>query len=165
LGEFLLKGSAKTVLNVRSFERGSQAIEFFDQYIPRKIAELTHVTICNKLFPIEQASSIESLDQYFEHTETLVKNPEKITQDLLELTSGIDSQQERSEVASQYIDKLKNEPIQELEQFPVYFYKEGIEQVKMHLNFSKTVAYQHWQGNTNYTTMDAIHDALSGQRK
>ena len=164
LGEFIRKESTKIVLNVRSFERGSQAIEFFDQYIPRKSAKLTHVTICNKLFPIKQAFSIESLDHYFEQTETLVRNPEKITQDILELTSGIDSQQERSEVASQYIDKLKNEPILELEQFPVYFYEEGIEQVKMQLNFCKAVAYQHWLGNTNYTTMDAIHDALSGQK-
>jgi hypothetical protein len=165
LGEFIAKGDNKTVLNVRSFERGQQAVEFFDRYISRKTAKLTHVTICNKLFRIDEVSSIASLDHYFEQTETLVRHPERITQELLDLTFGIDNQQERSEIISQFLKKLNNEPIPELEKFPVHFYEEGIDQLKMQLNISKNVAYQHWQGNINYTTMDVIHDAVLGNRK
>ncbi|MCI5194668.1 MAG: hypothetical protein D3919_00260 [Candidatus Electrothrix sp. AW5] len=160
LGELLPKKNG-AILNVRSFERGRQAVEFFDKYIPRDALKLTHVTICNKLFTVKEVSTIKSLHQYFEQTETLVRRPEKLTEDIMELTAGIDDQEERMEAVSQLLDKRDKEPLPELEQFPVYFYEEGIDQLKMQLNISQIVAYEHWQGNTGYTTMDAIHTLMS----
>ncbi|MCW5211719.1 hypothetical protein VU04_02280 [Desulfobulbus sp. TB] len=160
LGELIPRKNG-AVLNVRSFERGYQAVEFFDKYIPRTALKLTGVTICNKLFSVKEVSTIKSLNQYFEQTETLVRRPEKLAEEMMELTSGIDAQEERMEAVSQFLDKRNEEPLPELEQFPVYFYEEGIDQLKMQLNTSQIVAYKHWQGNTDYTTMDAIRSSMS----
>jgi hypothetical protein len=161
LGEFLYKSNNKIVLNVRSFERGGQAVEFFDHYISRKILKITHVTICNRLFSLEEVSSIESLDLYFEESEAEIINPEEFLQKLKAFTSGIDNQLERAKMAVQFVEELNKEPTPELETFPVYLYEDGIVQLEMQLNTSKTVAYQHWQGNTGYTAMDAINDVFS----
>ncbi len=163
LGEFLYKGENKAELNVRSFERGYHAITFFDQYLSRRIAKLTHLTICNRLFHIDEASAIGSLDQYFEETETQVKDPEKMTQELIDITSGIDDQNERLDILNRFVSKFTNEQIPELKKFPVHFYDEGIAQVKLQLDTSKMVAYQHWEGNSAYTSRDAIHDIFSGK--
>ncbi len=160
LGELIPRKNG-AVLNVRSFERGRQAVEFFDKYIPRDALKLTHVTICNKLFSVKEVSTIKSLNQYFEQTETLVRRPEKLVEEMMELTSGIDDQKERTEAVIQFLDKGNEEPLSELEQFPVCFYEEGIDELKMQLNTSQIVAYEHWQGNTGYTTMDAISSFMS----
>ena len=163
LGELIPKKNSAT-LNVRSFERGRQAVEFFDKYIPRDALKLTHVTICNKLFTVKEVSTIKSLHQYFEQTETLVRRPEKFTEDMMELTAGIDDQKERMNVVVNHVlGKDNKESLPELEQFPVYFYEEGIDQLKMQLNISQIVACEHWQGNTGYTTMDAIRSTIMSE--
>ena len=163
LGELIPKKNGAT-LNVRSFERGRQAVEFFDKYIPRDALKLTHVTICNKLFTVKEVSTIKSLHQYFEQTETLVRRPEKFTEDMMELTAGIDDQKERMNVVVNHVlGKDNKESLPELEQFPVYFYEEGIDQLKMQLNISQIVACEHWQGNTGYTTMDAIRSTIMSE--
>jgi hypothetical protein len=160
LGELIPRKNG-AVLNVRSFERGWQAVEFFDKHIPRTALKLTDVTICNKLFSPKESSTIKSLHQYFEQTETLVRRPEELVEEMKELTSEIDAQEERIEAVIQFLDKGDKEPLPELEQFPVYFYEDGIDDLKMQLNTSQIVAYQHWQGNTDYTTMDFIRSFTS----
>src|SRR6266516_3307621 len=49
LGEFVFKSARDVVLNLRSFERATQAIVFFDTYIPRTVARVTAATIANRL--------------------------------------------------------------------------------------------------------------------
>ncbi len=163
LGEFLFKGEKEVMLNLRSFERGYQAVEFFDKYMPRAVAKVTRMTMCTKLFSIEEALSIGSLGQYFKQTQTLVRNPEQMTQELIALASESDDPAQRVAALDQYIEKLEHEPIPELEQFPVHYYEEGIGQLKLQLNLSKMVAFQQWQGNTDYTAMDAVRNVVSGQ--
>ncbi|MBF0290276.1 MAG: hypothetical protein HQM14_20880 [SAR324 cluster bacterium] len=68
------------------------------------------------------------------------------------------------ELADQFINKLKNESIPELEQLPIHYYEEGITQFKLQLGISKQVALQHWKGNTDYNAMDAVHDFVSRGR-
>jgi hypothetical protein len=51
LGSFTWHGEQELRLDVRSFERVIEAIQFFDQKINRKLATVTKLKVVNKLFP------------------------------------------------------------------------------------------------------------------
>jgi hypothetical protein len=65
LGEFVFKGQTDVVLNLRSFERATNALVFFDHHIPRTVARVTAMTVSNRLLSTAEAASLGSLDQYF----------------------------------------------------------------------------------------------------
>ena len=61
------------VLNLRSFERATNALVFFDHHIPRTVARVTAMTVSNRLLSTAEAASLGSLDQYFDHAEVVVR--------------------------------------------------------------------------------------------
>jgi tetratricopeptide (TPR) repeat protein len=91
LGEFVFKGTEEVVLNLRSLERATQAITFFDQHLPRTVARVTEVTISNRLLSVAEASSLRSLDQYFERADVVVKDPESLLQALKGMALRVDA--------------------------------------------------------------------------
>jgi hypothetical protein len=161
IGEFILKGDKKIVLNLRSFERAIEALVFFDRYIPRTTARVTHITTINKLFNIEEATSITKLDKIFERSDITIRNPEVITQKLLEIAKKTDNQAKRSKAVGQFIEELSSQAQPEIEKFPTNYYEDGIDSVRCSLNTIKHVAIQHWKGNKDYTTRDAIHHMIT----
>ena len=160
IGEFLRKGKDEAVLNVRSVERAINAILFFDGYIPRDVAKVTHVTVINKLFSIEEGASIKRLDQLFDRGDITVRKPEEITGKLLEIKSGTENKMERLVGLSRLISELASEPAPEIEKFPAYYYEDGVESLNAALIQRQLIALEHWKGNTNYTAMDAIRQFL-----
>src|SRR5207253_4157744 len=66
LGEFVFKGETAVVLNLRSFERATNALVFFDHHLPRTVARVTAMTVSNRLLSTAEASSLGSLDRYFD---------------------------------------------------------------------------------------------------
>ena len=160
IGELLPKGSNEAVLNVRSVERAIKAIPFFDRYIARDVAEVTHATIINKLFSVEEVASIKRLDQLFERRDITVRRPEEITEKLLEIKAGTENEVERWAGLNQFISELASEPEPEIEKFPVYYYQDGIESLSLALRQRQFVALEHWKGNENYTAMDAVREFI-----
>ena len=55
LGEFVFKGQTEVVLNLRSFERATNALVFFDHHIPRTVAHVTAMTVSNRLLSTAEA--------------------------------------------------------------------------------------------------------------
>lgn len=161
IGEFILKGDKEIVLNLRSFERAIEALVFFDRYIPRTTARVTHITTINKLFSIEEATSITKLDKIFERSDITIRNPEVITQKLLGIAEKTDNQVERLKAVDQFIEELSSQAQPEIEKFPTNYYEDGIDSVRFYLNSSKHIAIQHWKGNKDYTTRDAIRDMIT----
>lgn len=160
LGEFIRKEDNEVVLNLRSIERAIEAIVFFDRYVPRNVAQVTYVTIINKLFSLEEAFSITRLDHLFERENITVRDPNAITQELLEIKASIAEERQRQQAMSNYLDRLTKQPEPEIEKFPTNYYTEGIESLRFTLNLRQIVAFQHWQGNLAYTAMDAIRDMM-----
>jgi hypothetical protein len=158
LGEFIRKADTEVVLNLRSIERAIEAVVFFDRHVPRNVAQVTYVTIINRLFSPEEAFSITRLDELFERENITVRDPNAITQELLEIKASIVDERQRQQAISEYIDRLIKQPEPEIEKFPTNYYTEGIESVRFTLNLHQIVAFQHWQGNLTYTAMDAIRD-------
>jgi len=159
LGEFLLKEDDKGVLNLRSLERATQAIVFFDQHIQRSILQATAVTVVNRLFRAEEVASLPSLDQFFEKLDVEEQDPEAFLRTVKGLVSGIDDLKERFELLDKHLDETTQTPMPEIERFPIYYYEDGIGSLRTKLTLRQMIAMEHWKGNTDYTWADYFRDS------
>src|SRR5215470_19468554 len=160
LGEFVFKGETDVVLNLRSFERATNALVFFDHHIPRTVARVTAMTVSNRLLSTADAASLGSLDQYFDHAEVVVKDPAALLQTLEDLVARTPDLQERFARLDQYLTDRAQAPVSALERLPVHYYEDGIRAVEALLSIRQVRAMHHWQGNTSYTYQDMIRDML-----
>ena len=161
LGEFIFQENNEVFLNLRSLERATEAIVFFDRHIQRKVLRLTNITIINKVFSLEEAISTTRLGQFFERSEVTERDPEAITRRLLETRSGSNNEIQRLEALKRLTDELASEPDPEIEKFPANYYRDGINAVRLSLTSRQIVAIEHWKGNLSYTAMDSVHDMIS----
>ena len=160
LGEFVFKGQTDVVLNLRSFERATNALVFFDHHIPRTVARVTAMTVSNRLLSTAEAASLGSLDQYFDHAEVVVTDPASLLHDVEELVARTPNLHERFALLDQYLTDRAQAPVSALERLPVHYYEDGIRAVEALLSIRQVRAMHHWQGNTRYTYQDMIRDML-----
>src|SRR2546425_9842498 len=166
LGEFVFKGQTEVVLNLRSFERATNALVFFDHHMPRTVAHVTAMTVSNRLLSTAEAASLGSLDQYFDHAEVVVTDPASLLHDVEELVARTPDLHERFALLDQYLTDRAHAPVSALERLPVHYYEDGIRAVEALLSIRQVRAMHHWQGNTRYTYQDMVpamlrHDDLS----
>ncbi len=163
LGEFVFKGSDEGVLNLRSIQRATHAIAFFDKHIPRTVARVTAVTVSNRFLRLADASVLTSLDHYFARADVVVTDPESLLQTLKDMASGIPDDRERIVALVHYMEDKAKQPVPAMERFPLDYadYDEGgIRAVEAFLAPHTVIAMQHWQGNTDYTRHDLIQGML-----
>ena len=160
LGEFVFKGQTDVVLNLRSFERATNALVFFDHHIPRTVAHVTAMTVSNRLLSTAEAASLGSLDQYFDHAEVVVTDPASLLRDVEDLVARTPNLQERFALLDQYLTNRAHAPVSALERLPVHYYEDGIRAVEALLSIRQVRAMHHWQGNTSYTYQDMIREML-----
>src|SRR5215813_7739320 len=110
LGEFVFKGERDVVLNLRSFERATNALVFFDHHIPRTVARVTAMTVSNRLLSTAEAASLASLDQYFDHAEVIVTDPASLLRDVEELVARTPDLHERFALLDQYLTNRAQAP-------------------------------------------------------
>jgi hypothetical protein len=166
LGSFLNKKEDEMFLEVRSFERATKGISFFDQKIPHSVAKVTDMVIVNKLLD-ESEKEITTQRPVFDHLfpadkETLENTGEK----LLELIRGKKPQNERDRQAMQVkvfqlMEKKRNEPVPKVERLPTNYYEDGIEPLESLLRIRQAWASRRWQGDENLTMDDFIHELVS----
>src|SRR5712692_9014493 len=160
LGEFVFKGTKETVLNLRSFERATNALVFFDHHIPRTVARVAAMTVSNRLLSTVEAASLGSLDQYFDHAEVVVKDPAALLHTLEDLASRLPDAHERLAVVARYMEDKAKQPVPAMERFPLDYYEEGMRSIEALLAPHQVIAMHHWQGHTDYTRHDLVRDML-----
>jgi tetratricopeptide (TPR) repeat protein len=160
LGEFVFKGETAVVLNLRSFERATNAPVFFDHHIPRTVVRVTAMTVSNRLLSTAEAASLGSLDQYFDHAEVVVTDPASLLHEVEELVARTPDLQERFARLDQYLTDRAQAPVSALERLPVHYYADGIRAVEVLLSIRQVRAMHHWQGDTSYTYQAMIRDML-----
>ena len=160
LGEFVFKGETDVVLNLRSFERATNALGFFDHHVPRTVAHVTAMTVSNRLLSTAEAASLGSLDQYFDHAEVVVTDPASLLHDVEELVARTPDLHKRFALLDQYLTDRTQAPVSALERLPVHYYEDGIRAVEALLSIRQVRAMHHWQGHTSYTYQDMVRDML-----
>jgi len=160
LGEFVFKGETDVVLNLRSFERATNALVFFDYHIPRTVAHVIAMTVSNRLLSTVEAASLGSLAQYFDHAEVVVTDPASLLHEVEELVARTPDLHERFALLDQYMTDRAQALVPALERLPVHYYEDGIRAVEALLSIRQVRAMHHWQGHTSYTYQDIVRDML-----
>src|SRR5262249_47385114 len=140
---------------LRSCERATLAIEFFDKHIPRNVAKVTEAEVVTRLFPAEDSKVTP--EGLFDHQTSTSKDPEALLQRMIELTAHVQDPSEKLRIALEDMQSGAKQPLPEIERLPVNYYEDGITGFKLALQLRQMVARQHWLGNTGYTLLDAIH--------
>jgi len=160
IGSFIPQSADRLVLDLRSCERATLALPFFDRHIPRRVAQVAEAEVVNRLFSAEEARLTP--DQIFDRQETPVCDPEASVRAVAELTALIQDPQEKLRIASDYMMARAKQPLPEIERFLVHFYEEGIQSFTTTLRIRQVIAFQHWLGNTTYSMYDVIQEMVQG---
>lgn len=154
IGSFRFPQDDVMWLDVRSCERATKAIVFFDRRIQRSAAQVTHAAVVNRLFDATTAS-LPPLDALFDDEKITERRPEDILR-AAEPLKAIQDIHQRMEKAFALIEQGSQAPLPEVEKFPVHFYEDGITSLETALKMRQIVAFEHWRGNTDYTLGDVI---------
>jgi hypothetical protein len=158
IGYFLPKSEDWMVLDLRSFDRAWQAIPFFDRYIPRNVARVTRAEVVNRLFSADEFAVTP--DKLFDRPQPPARDPEAVLRTIAEEVRRIGDPGERVQAAAERIEAESKCPSPEIEQFPIHFYEEGIQNFETALKLRQIIAHQHWLGNTSYSMYDIIQEMM-----
>ncbi len=126
-----LYGRAHISISVSSHEYASDALTFFDKYIPQGAMMAEHIDIINRLFlPSDIAKN--SLSK-------ILDNPQSITSDYRHTNSDF--------------------PL--IEVLPIHYSKDGPESLNAQLSMRQRVAVEHHRGNTDFRVEDIYKGLFS----
>ena len=123
------------------------AVPFFDTHLPRKLVEVEDAEVVNRLFPATKVNLQLGPDALFDSQIGTGIDQEALVQRLTEKVAHIQDPEERFKIALEDLKSRANEPLPEIERFPVHYAEEGIEGFKLVLRLRQVVAMQHWLGN------------------
>ncbi len=155
LGSFAFLERGVLILDVSSFHRALEAMAFFDAYIPRKAAYLSHMGIMNRLFGVEEMATL-CRDTIF-RTDGVFHDPSwRLVLKLLWISLRTRNMQKRL----MYLDNVVKNQLQTsdpvIEYLAIRYYREGLQQLRVMLQMRQDVAIQRWHGNTEYSHEDQV---------
>jgi hypothetical protein len=164
IGSFTFRGENQMLLDVRSFERATQAIQFFAKRINRHTAKVTHLRVVNKLFPADQEHARwlieESPDVYFDRDDIPPPKGEALMEKFEQLTAEYEDIELRRQAAFALIEQDAAEPLPEVEEMPAHFYEDGIEALETSLKLKQIELVEHWRGNESVNSLNLIQNLL-----
>ena len=161
LGSFRFTNAHEMSLDVRSWERATKAVVFFDHALKRSIAQVTHAAIVNRLFP-STTNGLPELEGLFAPDKISEIHPEEM---LLRVTASLQTIHDpgqRRDMAFAMLEQQSKQPLPDVEKFPVHYYEDGITSLENALRLRQIVAFEHWQGHTDYTLGDIIRKVSAG---
>jgi hypothetical protein len=161
IGSLFPRTKDKLLLDLRSCERATAAIPFFDKYLPRSVAQVTEAEVVNRLFPAAGNQKLTP-DSLFDRQASTSRDGEAELRRIVEQTAHVEDLQERFEMVSQEVQSRSKQPLPEIERLPVHYYEDGIAGFELALRIRQLVALQHWLGNTDYSMDDAIRTITTG---
>jgi hypothetical protein len=159
-GSFFLRANDQLLLDLRSCERATHAVSFFDRHLPRTAAEVAEAEVVNRLFAATEVQTLTP-DRLFDRQGGAVRDPEAEVRRVAERTAPVPDPQERLRVALADMQARAKQPLPEIERFPVHYYADGIQGLALALRLRQVVALQRWLGRPEYTLFDALQ-ALQG---
>jgi len=161
LGAFRFTSPQDMTLDVRSCERATHAVVFFDRYLTRSITHVTHAAIVNRLFP-STSDGLPALEGLFAPEQVIEIDGEKMLLRAVESLKTIQDPQQRMDMAFALIAQPSHEQLPEVEKFPVHFYADGILSLENALRLRQIVAFEHWRGHTACTLGEVMQKVSAG---
>jgi hypothetical protein len=158
IGSFTFRGKDQMILDVRSWDRATRAIEFFDKLINRRAAKVTNLRIVNKLFESTKEKAQELLQQSpdsFFDCDNISRPGEALMAGMEQIKKKKDLKTRRQE-ALLLIGQQVQASLAEVEEMPTHFYEDGIEPLKTSLRLRQLELMEHWQGNKDANMFNII---------
>jgi hypothetical protein len=121
--------------------------------------------VSNRILSLADASSLTSLDHYFDSAAVVVHDAESIVQTLQEIAASTTDTRERLALAGQYMEAKAKTPLPPMERVALNYYEDGMRSVEALLAPRQVIAMQHWQGNTSYTYHDFVREMIHHGRR
>jgi hypothetical protein len=154
IGSFYQRANNQLVLDLRSCERATLAIPFFDKHIPRTVASVMEASVVNRLFSAEDRTLTP--DKHFDQQPSTFLNPQDAVERAHSLSAGISNPMKKLKIVMDEMEATARRSLPEIERFPIHYYDDGIDGFALTLRIRQIVALQHWLGNTSFTMQDAI---------
>ncbi len=158
LGSFYFRHEGEMLLDVRSVERATTAVVFYNKHIGRSAARVTHAAVVNRLFSHPEASAFDAM-KLFDSQAVVEHNPDDLIESAKNWAKG-KSVGEKLRTAMPFLEQLGRQELPEIEKFPIHFYEEGIASLKGVLATRQAVAFEHWNGNKDFAIADLINRIL-----
>ena len=168
MGDFFFRGDQELLLEVRSFDRAIQAIEFFEKRINPRAAQAHKLRVVNRFFAASE-HNVEQLlespyDHFFDRDNVDIPDPVRLLQEAKEFQQSQFPQEDSPKVWFKYLETLFKKKTPEIEEIPLDFYREselGWSGLKMALTLRRIEASQHFGGNESFSQYDLIQQMAS----
>jgi hypothetical protein len=161
LGYVRFTSAEAMTLDARSCERATTAVVFFDRYLKRSIAQVTHAALVHRLFAYT-TSGLPELEGVFAPDTITEIDGEAMLLRAAESLQTIPDPRQRMAMAFAMMEQQAQEPLPDVEKFPVHYYEDGMTSFENALRLRQIVAFEHWQGHTDYTLGDIIRKVSRG---
>ena len=161
LGAFVFNGPEHMHLDVHSIERALAAMSFFDTYLSRRIARITHLSIVNRLFSSQKAHAF-TFDRC-DAANALAEDPIASVLHVLDaLQARSYDEHEKMRMIESSLNGKADTLFPEVEHIAIRFSQRKLNQLWFLLGSRQYVAIQHWKGKIRYSNADYIRDMVQG---
>ena len=145
-------------LDVRSPERASQAVAFFDTHIPRNHATITHASLTYRLVKDNPKNLTISFDRLFPDG-----HADKQEEERSKLNAQLTSWDPKKGSILTLLESNHNKIYPETDKIKLSYYEDGPSMLNIALQISSTVALERMNGNemTHKDVMDKITDSVA----
>ncbi len=141
--------------DLRSIERAELAVDFFDKFIGRRYAEITHASLSYRFINQDPKNIDIRFDVYFP-PDPAEENKKQAYSEKIDSLLTIEDQTMRKEEGLKLIDSHINDIYPETDKIPLYYDDEGSCQLRLLLRTSLLVATERLNGNEQVTYQDVI---------
>ncbi len=150
LGSFYLPEAEALYLDVNSFDRAIAAIQFFDRYLSRECALLSHIQVVNRCFHIREGMFPPEHKSFLD---PLVPNAppdeDSFMREILD-DPTLTREEKFSRFQQQILEKSRK-PLSLTESLPIHFYTDGITSLQNILAMRTVVARRNLAGDDSFT--------------
>ena len=152
------KKDDEVFLDVRSPERAEHAVKFFDKYIDRKYAEISHVSLSYRFIKHNPNNIDINFDKFFPEVHA---DENEMSRNKLKKILADENNSARKEDALELLDSLANKVYPETDKIEVFYYEDGLTQLSFELRTSSIVAVERMSGNEEVTHKSIMQKTLS----
>ncbi len=163
LGYFQFINNELMMLETRSFQRVLEAVKFFNTRLNWRVAEPVRLGIVNKFFgcsPDETPQPPNSFAEFFDRDDIVIHTPEKLEEEINKIIAEYETEEEKNEAVKVFMEEKSRYPLPEIEEIAVTIHDEGLSILEMALRMKHIEAWQHWQGNADFTQYDLIQNMI-----
>ena len=155
LGSFFTDNDNEMYIDVKSHDRALHAIEFFDGYIPRDVAQITEAIVLNRLLTQKEMELLDDFNNFFKDVPIVDKAKE-----FEDMMTNANSRNEKLNFLESLFEKDKNEIIPDVERVRIHYYEDGIDTFRFSLRIKRIVAMIKFEGKE--VTQNDILKIISG---